>query len=78
MLKVKCKYFKIADPFHAFYLFVLATHLGTVIAWTSPRNGASRWINLVGIQFQPSELAKGAVVLAVRTDSKCHADENRS
>ncbi len=28
-------------------------------------NGASRWINLVGIQFQPSEIAKGAVVLVV-------------
>jgi len=28
-------------------------------------NGASRWLSLFGVQFQPSELAKGALVLAV-------------
>ena len=28
-------------------------------------NGASRWISFAGIQFQPSELGKGALVLAV-------------
>jgi len=28
-------------------------------------NGASRWIEVMGIQFQPSELGKGALVLAV-------------
>ena len=62
MLKVKCKYFKIATPFvlglsFIFLLWVLVAGQAT--------NGASRWINLVGIQFQPSEFAKGAVVLAV-------------
>ncbi len=28
-------------------------------------NGANRWISFAGIQFQPSEIAKGALVLAV-------------
>lgn len=28
-------------------------------------NGASRWVNVIGFQFQPSEFAKGAVILAV-------------
>ena len=28
-------------------------------------NGASRWVNFIGFQFQPSEFAKGAVILAV-------------
>lgn len=62
MLKVKCKYFKIVTP------FVLIPSLGLLI-WVlvagQSTNGASRWINFIGIQFQPSEIAKGAVVLAV-------------
>lgn len=62
MLKVKCKYFKIVTP------FVLLPSLGLLI-WVlvagQSTNGASRWINFIGIQFQPSEIAKGAVVLAV-------------
>ena len=62
MLKVKCKYFKIVTP------FVIFPSLGLLI-WVliagQSTNGASRWINLVGIQFQPSEIAKGAVVLVV-------------
>ena len=62
MLKVKCKYFKIITP------FVLLPSLGLLV-WVlvagQSTNGASRWINFIGIQFQPSEIAKGAVVLAV-------------
>ena len=62
MLKVKCKYFKIVTP------FVIFPSLGLLI-WVliagQSTNGASRWVNLVGIQFQPSEIAKGAVVLVV-------------
>lgn len=62
MLKVKCKYFKIATPFMLILSFLL---LVWVVIAGQATNGASRWINLVGMQFQPSELAKGAVVLAV-------------
>ena len=62
MLKVKCKYFKIVTPFMIFISIVLL--LWVLLAGQST-NGASRWISLVGIQFQPSEIAKGAVVLVV-------------
>lgn len=62
MLKVKCKYFKIVTPFVLGFSFLLL--IWALVAGQSA-NGASRWINLVGFNFQPSELAKGAVILAV-------------
>lgn len=62
MLKVKCKYFKIVTPFVLFGSFIM---LIWVLVAGQSTNGASRWISFVGIQFQPSEIAKGAVVLAV-------------
>ena len=62
MLKVKCKFFKIATPFMLGLSFILL--LWVLVAGQST-NGASRWISLAGINFQPSEIAKGAVVLAV-------------
>ncbi len=62
MLKVKCKYFKIATPFMLGLSLIM---LFWVLIAGQATNGASRWVNLVGIQFQPSEFAKGAVVLAV-------------
>lgn len=62
MLKVKCKFFKIVTPFMLGLSFILL--LSVLVAGQST-NGASRWISLAGINFQPSEIAKGAVVLAV-------------
>lgn len=62
MLKVKCKYFKIATPFMLGLSFFM---LIWVIIAGQATNGASRWFSLAGMQFQPSEFAKGAVVLAV-------------
>lgn len=62
MLKVKCKFFKIVTPFILGLSFILL--LWVLVAGQST-NGASRWISLAGINFQPSEIAKGAVVLAV-------------
>ena len=60
-LNVECKYFK------AITVIVLGLSLGMVI-WVlvggQTINGANRWINFFGIQFQPSEIAKGALVLA--------------
>lgn len=62
MLKVKCKYFKIATPFVLFFSLVF---LVWVLIAGQVTNGAQRWMSLAGMQFQPSEFAKGAVVLAV-------------
>lgn len=60
-LNIGCRYFKIATPF--LLIFSIATLLWVIIAGQST-NGAMRWINLLGIQFQPSEIAKGTLVLA--------------
>ncbi|MCP4758755.1 MAG: FtsW/RodA/SpoVE family cell cycle protein [Planctomycetes bacterium] len=40
---------------------------GVPEAIVRPRNGARRWINVIVMDFQPSELAKVAVVLAIAT-----------
>ena len=58
ILKVKCKYFKIATPF---VLIIAALLLVTVLLTGQSTNGASRWFSLAGIQFQPSEFAQRAV-----------------
>ena len=73
MLKVKCKYFKIVTPFMIFISIVLL--LWVLLAGQST-NGASRWISLVGIQFQPSEIAKGTLVLAVAQILSAMQNEN--
>lgn len=73
MLKVKCKYFKIVTPFMIFISMLLL--LWVLLAGQST-NGASRWISLVGIQFQPSEIAKGTLVLAVAQILSAMQNEN--
>lgn len=60
-LNIKCKYFKIVTPF---LLLLSIVSLITVLVAGQSTNGAQRWISIVGIQFQPSEMAKGALVLA--------------
>ena len=60
-LNVKCRYFKMITPFAL--IVAIGTLLWVGIAGAST-NGAQRWMNLFGLQFQPSELAKGAMVLA--------------
>lgn len=62
VLKIKCKYFKLATP-----VVLIASLLLLVLVLLSGQatNGASRWFDLGGIQFQPSEFAKGAVILGV-------------
>lgn len=61
VLNIKCKYFKIVTP-----LLLLVAFLSLVIVLVAGQstNGASRWISFLGIQFQPSEIAKGAMILA--------------
>lgn len=61
-MNIKCKYFKLVTPFAltvSFLTLLICLFIGHAT------NGAARWINLGIIQFQPSELAKGSVVLAV-------------
>lgn len=60
-LNIKCKYFKIATIL--LLVFSILMLLGVLLTGEST-NGAQRWIGIMGFQFQPSELAKGAVVLA--------------
>ena len=60
-MNIKCKYFKIVTPFALLISFVM---LIVVLFMGQSTNGAARWIGLFGIQFQPSELAKGALILA--------------
>lgn len=59
---IDCKYFKIATPF---LLIFSGLTLIWVLAAGQSTNGAQRWVSLFGIQFQPSEIAKGTIVLAV-------------
>ena len=62
VMNIKCQYYKIATP------FLLLISLGSLLWVLMPGhavNDGSRWINLGFIQFQPSEIAKGTLILAV-------------
>ncbi|UKK48797.1 FtsW/RodA/SpoVE family cell cycle protein [Prevotella sp. E9-3] len=60
-LNIPCRYFKIVTPLMLFISF--ATLLWVLIGGESI-NGANRVIKLAGFTFQPSEIAKGTMVLA--------------
>ena len=60
-LNVNCRYFKLLTPFILAFSFIMLIWVYFVGAST---NGAQRWIPVLGLQFQPSEIAKGAMVLA--------------
>jgi cell division protein FtsW len=60
-LNIKCKYFKLITPFLLIIAFI---SLLWVLVAGQTTNGAQRWISLLGMQFQPSEIAKGTMVLA--------------
>ena len=60
-LNVKCRYFKLLTPFAlgvSWFTLLVALFAGHTV------NGAGRWIPILGFQFQPSEIAKGTMVLA--------------
>ena len=61
-LNIKCKYFRIVLPLMLGLSFVAL--ISVYIVWQLT-NGAFRWVTVMGIQFQPSEIAKGTLVLAV-------------
>ena len=62
VLNIPCKYFKIATLPMLLFSFIL---LIIVLCIGESTNGASRWFGIAGIQFQPSEIAKGTLILAV-------------
>ena len=61
-LNIPCRYFKLMTPF--LMVISLVTLLWVLLAGTKIGD-AGRWINLFGFTFQPSEIAKGTVVLIV-------------
>ena len=61
ILNIPCRYFKIVTPLLLFITF--GTLLWVLIGGESI-NGANRVIKLAGFTFQPSEIAKGTMVLA--------------
>jgi cell division protein FtsW len=61
ILNIPCRYFKVVTPL----LLVLSyATLIWVLAFGESINGANRVIQLPGFTFQPSEMAKGTMVLA--------------
>ncbi|MBO7110109.1 MAG: FtsW/RodA/SpoVE family cell cycle protein [Prevotella sp.] len=62
ILNIQCRYFKLMTPV---LLFLSFATLLWVLAFGESINGANRVIQLPGFTFQPSELAKGTMVLAV-------------
>ena len=60
ILNIPCRFFKLMTPA---LLVVSAIMLLWVLFFGERTNDAGRWISLFGIQFQPSEIAKGTMVL---------------
>lgn len=61
ILNVPCRYFKLMTPI---MLILSIMMLLWVLFLGEKTNDAGRWINLGFVQFQPSEIAKGTLVLA--------------
>ena len=60
-LNIQCRYFKLMTPI---MLILTYATLLWVLIWGESINGANRVIQLPGFTFQPSEIAKGTMVLA--------------
>jgi cell division protein FtsW len=60
-LNVPCRYFKVLTPFLLVIAFISLVY---VLFAGESVNGSQRWVSLIGIQFQPSEIAKGTMILA--------------
>ncbi len=62
-LNIPCRYFKLMTPFLLGITIILLVVV--MFGGGTSANDASRWINILGFTFQPSEIAKGTVVLTV-------------
>lgn len=60
ILNVPCRYFKLVTPG---LLLISVIMLLWVLFFGEKTNDAGRWISLFGLKFQPSEIAKGTLVL---------------
>ena len=60
ILNVPCRFFKLVTPA---LLIVSVIMLLWVLCFGERTNDAGRWISLFGLKFQPSEIAKGTLVL---------------
>ncbi|MBR1468790.1 MAG: FtsW/RodA/SpoVE family cell cycle protein [Prevotella sp.] len=60
-LNIKCKYFKIVTPF---LLIISVLMLIWALIGGQDTNDAARWVGFGFLKFQPSEIAKGTLVLA--------------
>ena len=73
IVHIPWRYFKLMTPF--LLLFSIVTLLWVLLAGTKIGD-AGRWINLFGFTFQPSEIAKGSLVLAVAQILSIMQDED--
>lgn len=73
-MQIKCKYFKLIMPVALLFSFVTLI----ICYFVGAINDGHRWIPIpvIGMKFQPSELAKGTVVLAVATILSAMQTEN--
>lgn len=60
-LNIKCGYFKVITPF---LIPIVVIMLIAVLMCGSESGDGARWLPLFGLTFQPSEIAKGMLVLA--------------
>lgn len=72
-LNIPCRYFKLMTPF---LLFFSVFTLLLVLVAGEDINGAQRVIALFGLTFQPSEIAKGSLVLATAQILSAKQTEN--
>lgn len=61
--RVPCRYFKAIMPVGL--LFSFATLICLFMGWGVSVNEAVRWFNVFGVPIQPSEIAKGTLVITV-------------
>ena len=62
-LNIPCRYFKLMTPFLMLITGIML--LIVLFGGGKSTNDASRWISIMGFTIQPSEIAKGTIVLAV-------------
>ena len=60
ILNIPCRYFKLMTPG---LLLISIIMLFWVLFFGEKTNDAGRWLSLLGLKFQPSEIAKGTLVL---------------